>query len=263
MNNLLIIVEGNHDIAYLHKILELVGYTVVRNVNHLNNFSRNYLPSKFPFRGDSLNIFNHVPYYFQNGEKQIVILNADGETNILQKLDDALSRDLDTTRLITNILIIADGDLDNKDEKKKKILDVDFEEKDFEFLNKTHLEQKEAIVNIHGYNISIELFVLPNNLNKGRLEDVILEGIKNKNPDLLELTEEMLGKIDEKYKSNWNYRNSKLEKAKIGIVGNVLIPSASNTTLISNNRIKWISTDSIQTNKSVKSLYECISKLTS
>ena len=80
---------------------------------------------------------------------------------------------------------------------------------------------------------------------------------------ILNITEEMLGKIDAKYKSNWDDRNSKFEKAKIGIVGNILIPSASNTTLISNNRIKWISTDSIQTNKSVKALYECIIKLTS
>lgn len=263
MNNLLIVVEGNHDIAYLHKILQLVGYSVIKNVNDLNSFSRNYLPSKFPFRGDSLNIFNHVPYYFRNGDNQIVILNADGETNILQKLDDALSGDLDTTILISNILIIADGDLNNKDEKKSKIIDIDFEEKDFEFLSKDHLENEEAFVDIRGHSITIELFVLPNNSDKGRLEDVILEGIENKNPDLLELTEEMLGKIDAKYKSNWDDRNSKFEKAKIGIVGNILIPSASNTTLISSNRIKWISTDSIQTNRSVKALYECIIKLTS
>lgn len=262
MNNLLIIVEGNHDIAYLHRILKLVGYSIVKNVNQLNKFSANYLPSKFPFRGDSLSIFNHVPYYFINGDKQIVILNADGETNILQKLDDALSRDLDTTRLISNILIIADGDLNNRDEKKANIVNVDFEEKDFEFLRKTHLEREEAFVDIHGLNIAIELFVLPNNSDKGRLEDVIIEGIQSKNPDLLELTDEMLEKVDSKYKSNWDDRNSKFEKAKIGIVGNVLIPSASNTTLISNDNINWISADSIKTNASVKALYECITKLT-
>lgn len=262
MKNFIFIVEGNHDIAYLHKILRLLGYSDVKSYDILNPIMKNFLPSKFPFKRDSLNIFNHVPYFFVNDESQIVILNANGESNILRKIDDELSKTIDIIDLITHIIVFADGDLLNKSEKIKSIQNVDYEDMEFEFIKKNDIEATKPCIYVNSKCIPLDYYIFPNNLDIGRLEDVILEGIKITNSDLLELTESFIKDIDENHKSKWDKKNSKYEKALIGIIGNVLLPGSSNTTVICNKNNNWISNDTKDIVGPIKILLNFLSEVT-
>lgn len=86
MENYVFVVEGNHDIAYLGKILKTIGYDELKHKEELNDIMVEFIPKKFPFKDNSLNIFNYVPYFFVKDKKQIAIINADGEKNILKKV---------------------------------------------------------------------------------------------------------------------------------------------------------------------------------
>lgn len=72
---------------------------------------------------------------------------------------------------------------------------------------------------------------------------------------MLKIAEDFVSKIDLKYRKKWNPTNSKLEKAKIGIVGNILLPSSSNTTSISNKEVNWISIHTKDKVKEINHLY--------
>lgn len=261
MKNYIFVVEGNHDIAYLFKILNMLGYDEIKSFNFLNENMKEFLPTNFPFRGTSLNIFNHVPYFFKMIDSQVMILNADGEKNILKKIDDELSRPMNIIENINHIVVFADGDLLNKDDKIRSILDLDYEDLEFEFVNKKDLIGVQPCVNVQNKRIPADFFILPNNNDIGRLENVILEGISVVNPELLLLAKEFIDKVDVSYKVKWNVDNSKYEKAVIGVVGNALIPSASNTTSICDKRTKWISEESKLLVEPVQLVYDFLNDI--
>lgn len=258
MENYIFVVEGNHDIAYLHKILFLLGFETIRDVKKLNSIMNSFLPKKFPFKGSDLKIFNFIPYYFLKQEKQIMILNANGEKNILRLIDDKLSGPFDMIKSIDKILVFADGDTKNREEKLKEVLDVDYENLEFEFIKKESIIDSISCININSKCIPIDFFIFPDNENSGRLEDVLIDCIKKTDNELLENAESFLKNADNKYSKNWNEGNSKKEKALIGIVGNAILPGSSNTTVISSKRTKWISEDSKSSIASVNKVYSFI-----
>lgn len=243
MKNFLIIVEGTHDNAFLGKILKNMGFVEIKNISNISELLKKLIPNNFPFKYDKLNIFNFVPFFYKKNDKQVAIINANGENNILNKIDNILSEyTIDEIKQIDRILIFADGDLKNRTEKIEGILDIDFLQKGFEFLKREDLSLDNPIVNIKDkFKIPLDYFIFPDNESKGRLEDVILDSIKMSDRDLLELTKDYIAEISPSYKVTWNSLNSKEEKAEIGIIGNIFIPGAGNTALICSDKINWLS----------------------
>ncbi|MGL5616301.1 MAG: hypothetical protein ACRDD2_08745 [Sarcina sp.] len=85
MKRFLVIVEGAHDIAFLGKLLKTLDYKEIRNIKDIDLLLQKLIPKNFPFVDDKLSIFNFVPFFYKKEDKQIVILNANGEQNILKK----------------------------------------------------------------------------------------------------------------------------------------------------------------------------------
>ncbi len=258
MKNILIFVEGNHDTAYLSKVLNLLGFDNIKNYSELNKVMINYIPRKFPFEIDSLNIFNNVPCFFKRDNVQIAIINANGETNILTKIDDVLSAKLEILEKINHIIIFADGDLLNKEQKISNILTVKYN--DFEFIKEQNILKSNPFIDINEGEIPISFYIFPNNESSGRLEDIILSGIKITDLELHDLAVNMLDKVNLSYKEKWN-QNSKYEKALIGIVGNVLLPSYSSSVSISSKKTNWISHETKEKVKEIDSVYNFLNEI--
>lgn len=243
MKNFLIIVEGAHDNAFLGKILKNLDFKEIKYINEIRPVLKKLIPNNFPFTKDKLNIFNFVPFFYKKDNKQLAIVNADGEDNILNKIEYILGEaTIEEIKQINRILIFADGDLKNRVEKIGSILDIDFLQKEFEFLKREDLSLENPRVDVFGkFQVALDYFIFPDNESKGRLEDIILESIKFNESDLLHSTKCYINGISPSYKSNWSSSNSKEEKATIGIIGNMLMPGVGNTVLIQSDKINWLS----------------------
>ncbi len=101
----------------------------------------------------------------------------------------------------------------------------------------------------------MDYFIFPDNNSKGRLEDIILEAIGLSENDLLTSAGKFISEVSQNYRSSWSNSNSKEQKAKIGIVGNILMPGAGNTTLLYSNNIEWISVKHKNSISSLEKLY--------
>jgi hypothetical protein len=243
MENYLFIVEGAHDIAFLGKILDMLKFKEVKQIKGLSTLMERFVPSTFPFTKDKLGIFNVVPFFYKNKDKHVAIINANGECNILNKLDQLLSEiELNKIKDINHIVIFADGDLKNRAEKIESILNVDFDDKEYEFLDKNDLDAINPKVNINNmFEIKLDYYIFPDNMSAGRLENIIIEAIRITDESLLINAEKYIYGVDMGYKVSWDKTNSQEEKAKIGIVGNILCPGAANSAVLYSKDVTWIS----------------------
>ena len=118
MDNYIFIVEGAHDVALLGSILKLLKFKNVRNISKLNEVFKNLIPTSFPFDEESLNIFNVVPSFYKNNNKCICIINANGEMNLIEKIDSSLDKiGLNNCKYLTKVIIFCDADTEDRELK--------------------------------------------------------------------------------------------------------------------------------------------------
>ncbi|MGL5616300.1 MAG: DUF3226 domain-containing protein [Sarcina sp.] len=178
-------------------------------------------------------------------------------TKYIKKIDNILAEyKITEIKQINRIFIFADGDLKNRIEKIESILDISFNQADFEFLVEDDLRKESPSISIGGsFEVGLDYFIFPDNESKGRLEDIILEAIELCQYDLLDIANNYIEQIEDSYKDSWGETNSKREKAKIGIIGNILLPGAANTTLIGSNKVSWLELDKRNIIQSLNKVY--------
>lgn len=242
--------------AVIGKVLLSIGYKELKNIDEISENFRELLPKKFPFKeqGD-LDIFNIIPSFFKNKKenKEIVIIVSRGETNHFEKLDRALdSFERKDTEQLEKIIVFSDSDTLAVDKKIEELLEKNFaDDKKIENFTREDIENRK--INLMIKEIDIEFYIFPNNKNIGRLEELIFEGIKKYDSQLLEETKSFVSSVDEIYKKKWNDGNSQEDKTIIGVVGNILYPCSSAPVFLKNS--KWFSKES-QNEKYIKELYD-------
>ncbi len=249
MNNYIFIVEGNQDIALLYRILiDFFEFEEIKNPKKLNSVLKKLVKDKFPFRKGSLNIFNEIPMFFEKDDKQICIINANGESNLLYKLDTLFQKfDVKEIESISGFIIFADGDLKNRTEKineLKKYIVVEGKRK-LEYIKENSFENDSLAFSVDGVDVRANLFIFPNNNDKGRLENILLENLQNNYGCLYKETISHFENLEKNCNIEWADTNSDRDKALIGCIGNIIIPSASNVTLISNKDFGWIDKENL------------------
>ena len=118
-----IIVEGQHDIGFIGKILTFFQLKKIENFDDLNEFWRKIIPNKFPHGGNLLKRVP-IPIFLQDIDMNysIAIQDAKGETNISELLNTNLENDsLDLSKL-SAIGIFMDSDKNTPEEKFKKLI---------------------------------------------------------------------------------------------------------------------------------------------
>ena len=262
MNCYLFIVEGVHDCALISKILVILGYKEIISRNDIVSPMNKLILSNLPKDEDRLNLYNQIPLFFSKDKNNVCILNANGEQKLLNKLDSTLKIfKLNDMEKINKIVIFCDGDLDTRERKIKNITNKNHKNvKSLTMFDINCIQNKTLkITGVDDFYIPFDFFVFPNNKDKGRLEDVIIESIDLVDNNLLKEVNNMIDNIPSEYKSKWSVNNSKFDKAKISCCGSILCPGVGNSVHIKNNN--WISLYSIQKCERLKEIYKYISNI--
>ncbi|MFV0519322.1 MAG: DUF3226 domain-containing protein [Lachnospirales bacterium] len=252
MNNYVFFVEGNQDVAMLYRVLtDFLGFTEIKSYKKIENniiFAKK-VKTKFPFKKNSLNIFNEIPMFFEKGDKQICVINANGEANLLYKLDTFYDiQDNNEFESIEKFIIFADGDLKTKDEKIEELktyIQPKEKNRKLKYIKENSFKNDCLEFNVHGVDVQANLFIFPNNNDKGRLENILIENLKNNYSCLHKETILHFENLEKNCNIQWADTNSDRNKALVGCIGNIIIPSASNVTLISNKDFQWIDKENI------------------
>lgn len=220
MKNYIFIVEGSQDVALIGSILKVLKFKSVKNLNKLDSILNKLIIDKFPFDEDSLEVFNKIPSFYKNKDNFVCIINADGETNLLNRLDLSLEKfELEDYENITKVIVFCDADTKNRETKLNDIIEGSFTiDNELIFKKENLLEGNILLKDFEIINIPIDFYVLPDNENTGRLEEILLEIIEKEDKQLLEKVDEFLHSIPNKYKSKWEGENSKLDKTRISCV---------------------------------------------
>lgn len=254
MDNYIFIVEGAHDVALLGSVLKLLKFKNIKNINQLGEVFKNLIPTSFPFDEESLNIFNIVPSFYKKDNKFVCIINANGETNLIPKLDSSLDKiGLNNCKYLTKVIIFCDADTEYRETKIQGLINNSFSEDDEFRFKKECLKEDRILLEDFNIEIPFSFYVFPDNENTGRIEEILIEVIEREDKELLEKTDEFLDSIPDKYKDKWRDENSQLDKTRISCVGNVKKPAASMGAII--EKSKWIKKDTVENCKYLNGIY--------
>ncbi|RDY25761.1 hypothetical protein CHL78_016630 [Romboutsia weinsteinii] len=258
MNHYLFIVEGAHDVALLSSILRLLDYKNVKNFNEIVYPLDNLIMDKFPIEKNNLEVYNNMPSFFYKDNKNLCIVTANGETKLIKTLDNCISKfRLDELDYINKVVIFCDGDLKGRDQKIHDLIKWSFPKDHNLEISKKRLEKGfVSLTNMEFIKIPLSFFVMPNNKDSGRLEEILLQAIEHTDGELLDEVDLFLSRIPDEYKKRWGDENSKCDKTRIACTGNVKAPGSSMSVLITSGR--WITSETIESCESLNCIYRYI-----
>lgn len=244
-NYALIGVEGNHDQAFISKILrKILGFKEFSGQEKdLDLFWQKFVP-RYPPKQGKLYIRLDMPTILLKDTLSVAIY-AGGGSNLSINLEDKLS-DMDCDQFCA-FAIIADADNDRPETVAKNYCN-DFREFFPQF------PDTPGEVNSNGTRTG--LFVLPNNEEQGVLETLLLKCGEIAYQEYLQRAEYYIEQFSDEERKKLKWKPFDREKAIIATVVSVLKPGKTNQTSISDN--EWISSE---TAESVADLQKLVSFL--
>lgn len=240
MRNYLIVVEGAHDIAIIERLLKLNGvHKKIYSVEELPKVWKRTIPSVFPFEHGKLDRITPIPSFVKNEHLSVAIKNAGSDKEILnvlqQTLDTMLYEEIDQ---IDAIMLICDADAKNADEKRRELFE-NYKEKD-DFI----LEIKDNCIslNLKFKTVPVYTYIFPDDMNKGNLENLLLETAQVIYPELLNLAEKYVSQASEYQEILKKEQYAK--KAEVGCIANAMKPGKANQVSIADD--DWISESSLR-----------------
>ena len=228
----LIGVEGNHDQAFISKILcELLGFSKFNgDESKLDIFWRKFIPT-YP-KGGNLYKRLDMPEILYNDSFSIAIYVGEG-SNLIPNLSDKLS-DMDYSELFA-FGIIADAD---KNTPKKVVEDYHNGFKEYFPNFPTTVSQSGAVI---AGSPRLGIYILPDNSQQGVLDTLICDCGDLVYPEYMQRAREYIDKFSEEERKNkpLKWKPFDKEKAIIATVASVLQPGATNTVTIKCD--DWIS----------------------
>jgi hypothetical protein len=220
------VVEGQHDIAAIGRILKVFHEAKqINNERNLDPFWRRLVPNRFPYKGYLLGRVP-VPAFFQTKESSIAIHSSGGESDLIKTLKNTLNN-LDQEEL-SAIALFCDAD-------KKNAFDY-FKELTKKLNDLPPFTNLSAPGQVSRTRPRTGIHVFPDNRQGGTLETVLLECASITYSDLLEEASKYIDNINQNYKEKWRPFDNL--KAKVGCIANVLKPGKSNQVSIQDN--DWI-----------------------
>ena len=173
-----------------------------------------------------------VPVFYSNDEYSIAIQVAEGDSGIPKAFNSLLNLEFEQ---LAGVAVLCDADqkaaqqtFDNLLVKLKEEVDEDY-----------HALFKNAVFGeLTNETPSFGVYVFPDNVNTGTLENLLLEGGEIAYPDLIANAQIYVESIPETYRRrNWTISSS--QKVLFGVMANALRPGKANQVSIQDN--KWIS----------------------
>ncbi len=225
-------VEGQHDQAFVGKVLKLLGFKDFRVElkglkSALDPFWRKFIPV-YPKKGDLYERLD-MPSILFNDTISVAIY-AGGGSSLVTNLDDILSANSEYQTDLAAFGIVADCDKSTPD------LIVEPYAKKFRsyFPN---FPQCPGVVDTNSPRTGI--YVLPDNQQPGVLDTLVCECGEIAYPAYMERARSYLDKFTEEDKKILKLKNFDLDKALVATVVSVLKPGLTNTVSIAQN--DWVS----------------------
>ncbi|WP_110515853.1 DUF3226 domain-containing protein [Herpetosiphon llansteffanensis] len=230
-----VVVEGPHDTEFIVKILEyFYNFQKIKKYPDLDPYWHKLVPTKFPYNDDLLRRVP-VPYFLQKEGYSLAIQSAQGDSGIVNTIEESLS--LIDTAILASIGIILDCDYDKTpSERFSEISNL---------LKIKKIDPPKSMHEISQSTPKIGCYILPNNQHQGTLETILLECARQVYPSLYTGAEKFINEVnldsaefvasDKKYFKKPAGKN----KAIVGSIVNVLRPSKTIQVSLSDN--SWIS----------------------
>ena len=226
------VVEGPHDVEFVYRLLKPFGFSRVVREEKLDPVLEPLIPRAYPPDGD-LQKRMPIPLFLQSDTHALAVHSAQGDTRIVQTVQESLSS-LEAD-LISGIAIILDSDRGIPLNDRYKLIR--------DGLRDLGLLLEDTVGTIAVGPPRLGAFVLPDNQSRGTLEDLLLECAQHSYPGLLSsaethvataLADASLTKDDTEDLRKPSGRN----KAVIASIGGILRPGKAIQTSIQDNR--WL-----------------------
>lgn len=239
----LIGVEGNHDQAFieriLHKSLKLQKFKGTKeDLEELdvNKIWRKFIP-KYPTQKGRLYERLDMPSLLRSEDSNLLVgIYAGGGSKLVGNLKDKLSNISSYLDFLDGFAIIADSD-------KKMVTQVaENYAKELEDCFPGFISTQDCLGQVVHNSLRLGLYILPNNKDQGVLETLLCQCGDFIYKDYMERAEDYLVKFSQRETSHWS--NFDREKAKIAAIASILKPGKTNTTTITDNQ--WVSKETLE-----------------
>lgn len=225
----LIGVEGNHDQAFIGKVLKLLGLKDFREAQgglrqNLDPFWSKLVPS-YPNHKGELYKRLPMPSILYNEDLSVALYSGEG-SNLMRNLEAILMNESKYQTDLSSFTIIADADTKSIDKVIKPYTDC-FQEY---FPN---FPQEAGYVD-ESSSTATGIYVLPDNSSQGTLDRLLCQCGKVAYPQYMDRAENYLNKFTEIQWKKFDY-----DKALVASIVSVLKPGKTNTASINDN--DWVS----------------------
>ncbi|MDR9402721.1 MAG: DUF3226 domain-containing protein [Halothece sp. Uz-M2-17] len=222
-------VEGNHDQAFVGKILKLLGLEDFREKKgglrqNLDPFWSKLIPS-YPTKKGELYKRLPMPSILYNKTLSVAIYGGEG-SSLKKNVDAVLTNESKYQTDLSSFIIIADAD----DKPVNKIVT------DYANYFQTYFPDfpnEAGVINQSG-STSTGIYVLPNNNSQGTLDKLLCQCGEVAYSEYMSRATDYLEKFTERKWKKFDY-----EKALIATIVSVLKPGKTNTVSINDNN--WVS----------------------
>ena len=170
-----LVVEGPHDVEFVYRLLSTFGLSRVQWGKDLDAKMVPLIPISFPPQGDLLKSMP-VPLFTQSQTHAIAIHSATGDSRLVATLEE--NRTILSFSDLTGVGLLLDSDLEIAPLSRYETICGLMKSKELV------LPEKPGLV-LNG-KPRMGAFILPDNINQGSLEDVLLECAASAYPHVLQ-----------------------------------------------------------------------------
>ncbi|MFP4694270.1 MAG: DUF3226 domain-containing protein [Halothece sp.] len=245
----LIGVEGNHDQAFIGKVLKLLGLKDFRETQgglrqNLDPFWSKLVPS-YPNHKGELYKRLPMPSILYNENFSVAIYSGEG-SNLIRNLEAILMNEGKYQTDLSSFTIIADADTKSIDEVIQPYIDCF--QKYF-----PNFPQKAGYVDESG-STATGIYVLPDNSSQGTLDRLLCQCGKVAYSEYMDRAEHYLESFTDITWKKFDY-----DKALVASIVSVLKPGKTNTASINDNH--WVSHQTQEKVTELQQLIEFLSKI--
>lgn len=249
----LIGVEGNHDQAFLSKVLrELLGFSKCEDQKNLDPLWRKFIPV-YPPKTGKLHLRLDMPSILYTDTLSVAIYAGEG-SRLVGNLKDKLA-DIDYLNSLSAFAIVADADKQKPAEVAKK-----YYEELREYFTNFPFEISE-IGAVTEAMPRLGIYILPNNFDQGVLDTLLCACGEIAYPMYMERAKSYISQFSDEEIKQIGWKPFDKEKATVATIASILKPGKTNTVSIADNA--WISTQTEQQISSLQNLTIFLRKLLS
>jgi len=233
-----LIVEGQHDIAFVARLLKALNIRQVTKKSVLDQFWDVLIPKNFPVQDDLLKRVP-VPAFFENDTHSIAVHSARGITRLTETLGETLS--LISQERFASHGFLLDADQEQSPDERFEALITELKANNFTVPAGLRLGE------VSGSKPAFGVYILPDNQNKGTLEDVLLQTAQVNYAQLSSVAQTYIQAIDQNQLTTDDLDEFKkpagTKKAQISAMSSVLKPGKAIQNSIQDNR--WLDGEAI------------------